>query len=151
MINKLIKIFLCFTISISFAQDNANSSNIKSKYVNVQIEGMHCAGGCAKYIENQLNNTEGLVAMVNFANSQALIAYDTQLFSDGDVVDIINTYQGGKFKASLLDAKKSTCSKVFSSKTIEKSSTKEKGSKIYIKNFKPNYKKLYTRSRCEKS
>tara|TARA_Y100001968_G_C19422852_1_gene752732 strand:+ start:570 stop:1082 length:513 start_codon:yes stop_codon:yes gene_type:complete len=107
----MIKIFLCFAISISFAQDNANSNNSKSKYINVQIEGMHCAAGCAKSIERKLNNTEGLVAMVNFTNSKALIEYDTQLFSDFDVVDIINNYQGGKFKASLLGVKKSTCSK----------------------------------------
>ena len=111
MITKLIKIFLCFAISISFAQDNTNSNNSKIKYVNVKIEGMHCAVGCAKSIENQLNNTEGLVAMVNFDNSKALVEYDTKLFSDKDVVDIINNYQGGKYTASLLDVKKSTCSK----------------------------------------
>ena len=55
MINKLIKFLLCLTISFSFAQDSANSMKSTSKYVNVKIEGMHCAGGCAKSIERELN------------------------------------------------------------------------------------------------
>ena len=76
MINKLIKLLLCLTISFSVAQDSANSTKSTSKYVNVKIEGMHCAGGCAKSIERQLNNTDGVTAMVSFANSQALIEYD---------------------------------------------------------------------------
>lgn len=111
MINKTIKIFLCLAIGISFAQDNVNSNNSGSKYLNVKIEGMHCAGGCAKYIENKLNNTEGIVAMVNFTNSRALIEYDTKLFSDQSIVEIINNYQNGKFTASLFNNSPTTCSK----------------------------------------
>ena len=112
MINKLIKFLLCLTISFSFAQDSANSMKSTSKYVNVKIEGMHCAGGCAKSIERQLNNTDGVTAMVSFANSQALIEYDTQTYSDESILDIINNYQDGKFTASLLnDSAHKGCSK----------------------------------------
>jgi len=112
MTNKLIKLLLCLTISFSFAQDSANSKKSTSKYVNVKIEGMHCAGGCAKSIERQLNNTDGVTAMVSFANSQALIEYDTQTFSDESILDIINNYQDGKFTASLLnDTAHKGCSK----------------------------------------
>ena len=50
MMNKLIKLILCFTISISFAQDNANSNNSGSKYVNIKIEGMHCAVSVRKVL-----------------------------------------------------------------------------------------------------
>ena len=111
MTNKIIKFFLCFAIGISFAQDNMSSNNSNSKYLNVKIEGMHCAGGCAKYIESKLNNTEGIVAMVNFANSRALIEYDTKLFSDQSIIDIINNYQNGKFTASLFNNSTQACSK----------------------------------------
>jgi len=73
---------------------------------------MHCAGGCAKSIERQLNNTDGVTAMVSFANSQALIEYDTQNFSDESILDIINNYQDGKFTASLInDTAHKGCSK----------------------------------------
>jgi len=112
MTNKLIKLLLCLTISFSFAQDSTNSKKSTSKYVNVKIEGMHCAGGCAKSIERQLNNTDGVTAMVSFANSQALIEYDTKTFSDESILDIINNYQDGKFTASLLnDTAHKGCSK----------------------------------------
>ena len=112
MTNKLIKLLLCLAISFSFAQDSANSNKSTSKYVNVKIEGMHCAGGCAKSIERQLNNTDGVTAMVSFANSQALIEYDTKTFSDESILDIINNYQDGKFTASLLnDTAHKGCSK----------------------------------------
>ena len=112
MVNKLIKLILCFTISISFAQDNTNPNNSGSKYVNIKIEGMHCAGACAKGIESRLNTTEGLVAMVNFDNKMALVEYDTKLFSEQEIVNIINDHQGGRFSASLLSDKSShSCSK----------------------------------------
>lgn len=111
MINKLIKYFLCLAVGFSFAQDNMNSNTTGSKYLNVKIDGMHCLMGCAKSIEKKLNDTEGIVAMVNFSNSRALIEYDTQLYSDQAVVDIINNYQNGKFKASLFANTPNTCSK----------------------------------------
>lgn len=112
MTNKLIKLLLCLTISFSFAQDSANSKKSTSKYVNVKIEGMHCAGGCAKSIENKLNATEGLVAMVNFGSQMALVEYDTNLFSEQEIISIINNHQGGKFSASLLsDNSSHSCSK----------------------------------------
>ena len=111
MANKLIKYFLCLVVGFSFAQDNMNSNTASSKYLNVKIDGMHCLMGCAKSIEKKLNDTEGIVAMVNFNNSRALIEYDTKMYSDQAVVDIINNYQNGKFKASLFASTPNTCSK----------------------------------------
>ena len=105
MIVRLIKIALCFIISISFAQENTLVNNQKGTYLNLKVEGMHCAGGCAKFVENSLNRNTGISALVDFNNSKALIEYDQSLFSDQDIITMINSYQGGKFTASLLDNK----------------------------------------------
>ena len=94
MISKLIKFFLCCMITVSFAQENIS--------MNIKIDGMHCAGGCAKYIEASLNQNEGVEAVVDFNNSMASIEYDTQLFSGNQILDMINGYRDGKFTASFI-------------------------------------------------
>ena len=93
MMKKIFKLFFVFVISFSFAQNNTS--------LNLTIEGMHCAGGCAKMIENSLNQNEGISAAVDFQNSSAAIIYDSERFSKTEIVDMINGYRGGKFTASL--------------------------------------------------
>ena len=60
---------------------------------------MHCAGGCAKMIENSLNQNDGILAAVDFQNSSAAIIYDSEKFSDSEIVTMINGYRDGKFTA----------------------------------------------------
>ena len=106
MMKKLFKLFFVFAVSLSFAQNNTA--------LNLTIEGMHCAGGCAKMIENSLNQNEGISAAVDFKNSAASIVYDTELFSELEILKMINGYRGGKFTASVSansSNKVPTCSK----------------------------------------
>ncbi len=93
MMKKIFKLFFVFAIGLSFAQNNTS--------LNLTIEGMHCAGGCAKMIENSLNQNDGISAAVDFQNSSAAIIYDSELFSKTEIVEMINGYRGGKFTASL--------------------------------------------------
>ena len=62
--NSQLKLTLCFSISLAFSQNS---------FVNLSIEGMHCAGGCAKMIENSLNSNKGITAAVDFNNASASI------------------------------------------------------------------------------
>ena len=103
MISKLIKFFIFFAIIFSFAQENIS--------MNIKIDGMHCAGGCAKYIESSLNQNDGVEAVVDFSNSTASIEYNAQLFSGNQILNMINTYRDGKFTASLLNDKTANTSK----------------------------------------
>ena len=104
MIKKLIKLFLCLSISLSFAQDN--------KYINLKIDGLHCAAGCARYVQTELNKNEGITALVDFNNKQAIIEYDSSIYSDKKIIDIINGYQGGnKYRASFINKDGVACSK----------------------------------------
>ena len=62
MIKKLIKLFLCCAISISFAQDN--------KYINLNIDGLHCAAGCARYVQTELNKN-----IISYQNAELYIKF----------------------------------------------------------------------------
>ena len=113
MKSKLIKLFLCFIISLSFSfgQDNVNQKPSKQSLLNVKIEGMSCAVGCARSIETALNDNKGIIATVDFENSHGLIAYNQSLFSGEQIIDMINNYDGGKYQASVLISRESKCSK----------------------------------------
>ena len=93
MITKIFKLIIFSFVSFSFAQNNT--------LLNVKIEGMHCAGGCAKMIENSLNQNEGISAAVDFQNSSATVIYNAESLSAQDVLTMINGYRNGKFSASL--------------------------------------------------
>lgn len=101
MMTKILKLFLCCAISFSFAQNNT--------LVNIKIDGMHCAGGCAKMIENSLNQNDGISAAVDFQNASATIIYDSESFSEVRIVEMINGY--GRGTASLVGTKSKECSK----------------------------------------
>ena len=100
MKKKALKIFLIFSITFSFAQNYTP--------LNLSIKGMHCAGGCAKMIENSLNQNEGISAAVNFNTSSASIIYDKDIVSEMAIIDMINSYRSGKFVASNQNQTKSS-------------------------------------------
>ena len=102
MVKKVFNFFLLCVINFAFAQ---NSS------LNVAIQGMHCAGGCAKMIENSLNQNNGITAAVDFNNSSASIIYNSEVFSENQILGMINSYRGGKFTASTLAKRSNKCSK----------------------------------------
>lgn len=104
MIKKLIKLFLCVGITICSAQDNT--------YINLKIDGLHCAAGCARYIQTELNKNDGITALVDFNNKQAIVEYDPKIYSEDKIITIINGYQGGqKYRASLITSNPVACSK----------------------------------------
>ena len=102
MITKLLKLFLVCSISFSFSQNS---------FLNVAIDGMHCAGGCAKMIENTLNSNKGITAAVDFNNASASIIYDSASFNEANILDMINSYRDGKFTATSLNKQSKSCSK----------------------------------------
>jgi len=104
MKNLLILIFFSFGLILSVAQDSQSNSKMT-----VNIEGMHCYMGCAKSIESKLNNIYGITAVIDFENTLANIEYDSNLLSEAQIIDVVNTMQNGKFTATLNPRKE--CSK----------------------------------------
>ena len=102
---NFITIFLCFMFSTTFAQKNLVVENQSSGFKEFKIDGMHCAGGCARYIQTELNRHPDIVALVDFANSKAIVEYNTNELTDEDIIAMINGYHGGeKFSASVFTA-----------------------------------------------
>jgi len=80
---------------------------VKSSEMTMSIDGMTCAMGCARAIEVELNNLDGVeAAKVNFEASNATLTYNSALTSETTIVDFVNNYRKGTFKASALAASK---------------------------------------------
>jgi copper chaperone CopZ len=104
MKNLLVSVFFSFGLILSLAQDSQYNAQM-----NIKIDGMHCAMGCAKSIESKLNNIYGISALVDFSKSSATIEYDSSLLSEAQIIDVVNTMQDGKFAATSAPLK--ACSK----------------------------------------
>jgi len=118
--NKLIKfgfatLVLVFSIA-SCSQSTAQSTDVdqqavKSSSLSMNIEGMTCAMGCARALEVELNNLDGVEkAKVNFEDSNATLAYNASLTSETAIVAFVNSYRKGAFTATPQASTNSCCS-----------------------------------------
>jgi Cu+-exporting ATPase len=93
---------------------------VKNTEMAMSIKGMTCAMGCARAIEVELNNLDGIeTARVDFKAANAQLTYNSALTSEATIVDFVNNYRNGSFAASVVAAKtcgadctKSCCAKV---------------------------------------
>ncbi|MCJ1807222.1 MULTISPECIES: heavy-metal-associated domain-containing protein [Flavobacterium] len=70
---------------------------VKTEKMTVKIKGMTCAIGCAKRIENKLNELEGVQkAKVDFNSKLATIEYDGSIHSKESLVKFIQGIADGK-------------------------------------------------------
>lgn len=61
------------------------------------IKGMVCAVGCAKTIEDELNNTDGVQkAVVDFDKASATIAYDKTVLNPESITKLVEATGDGK-------------------------------------------------------
>ena len=109
-----------FTVIISpdaIAQSNEGVKEVVSNSnMSMKIDGMTCAMGCARAIEVELNKLEGVEdAKVNFESADAVLAYNASVISKSAIVDFVNNYRNGAFKASC-DSDKKSCSEEQKSK-----------------------------------
>ena len=119
--NKLVKIgfaslAVIFSVS-SCSETTAQSADVtqevvKNSIMAMGIEGMTCAIGCAKAIETELKNVDGVSsAVVDFESATASIEFNPGLVSEAGLLDFVNDYRDGSFKATTMAAKKSGKSK----------------------------------------
>jgi copper chaperone CopZ len=122
--NKIINLItLCLIITLSSTfnsallaqEEKASQEIISTAKMSMNIDGMTCAMGCARAIEVELNNIDGVEqARVDFDSKSAVLSYNAELTSEAYLVDFVNTYRKGAFSASLVggtkEVKKSCCS-----------------------------------------
>ena len=119
--NKLVKIgfaslaiiFLMSSCSETTAQSaDVTQEVVKNSIMAMGIEGMTCAMGCARAIETELKNVDGVSnAVVDFESATASIEFNPGLVSEAGLLDFVNDYRDGSFKATTMAAKKSGKSK----------------------------------------
>ena len=119
--NKLVKIgfaslAVIFSVS-SCSETTAQSADVtqevvKNSIMAMGIEGMTCATGCAKAIETELKNVDGVSsAVVDFESATASIEFNPGLVSEAGLLDFVNDYRDGSFNATTMTANKSGKSK----------------------------------------
>jgi mercuric ion binding protein len=116
MMNKLMKFsfaLLAVVFSVASCSESTAQSKTETQVVlenakmTMNIEGMTCAMGCARAIEVELNNIEGVEgAKVDFESENATLSYNGSLTSESSIVDFVNNYRSGTYKASAVAAKK---------------------------------------------
>jgi Cu+-exporting ATPase len=64
---------------------------------NLKIDGMTCAMGCAKTIENKLSRMDGIQkATVDFDKKEAIVNFDAAILSSKDVANAVQATADGK-------------------------------------------------------
>ncbi len=81
----------CSETAVASPQDKTIKTDVEWTSVNMNIEGMTCAIGCAKTIQHKLNKTEGISdAKVDFESKMAMVTYDKNAMSENDVLALVN-------------------------------------------------------------
>lgn len=169
--NKIIKFStLCFMLTLSstfnlvlLAQnEKATQEVIASAKMSMNINGMTCAMGCARAIEVELNNIDGVEqARVDFDSKNAVLSYNAELTSEAYLVDFVNTYRKGAFSASLVggvkevkkpccSGKKETCSPEQKAKCANKDGASSSSISAETASSEKAFSKKCTKSCCAK-
>ena len=71
--------------------------------VDMKVEGMVCAMGCAKYIEDKVADLDGVVlSQVNFEEGTAHFELDQSVLSPNDLEEFIDDIHDGQYDAEIL-------------------------------------------------
>lgn len=74
--------------------------------VKMEVEGMVCAMGCAKFIEDKVGGLSGVVAShVNFEEGIASFEFDKTAVSSEEIETFINEMHDGQYKAKIATSK----------------------------------------------
>lgn len=73
----------------------------------IEVEGMSCEVGCARYIKGKLAKLEGVLeSEVLFEEKIAKISYDPTIISGKQLVSHINSYNDGQYKVGKVNIEK---------------------------------------------
>lgn len=124
-------LFVISSCAESTAMSDSNTDlTTQLAHTSVTIDGMICEMGCARAMEVELKNVEGVVnAIVDYESSVASIEYNSASTSQASLVGFINSYKDGIYSAEPLkidcnnDCKKSCCASKKSKCSSEKTET----------------------------
>ena len=111
--NKLLKfvfvwLALLFVVPSmsSYAQTETTSQELSLSKMSMTIDGMTCMMGCARSIEVELRNIDGVRdAVVDFNTATASVDTILRKHQNRPWLIFVNSYRKGAFKASLISEK----------------------------------------------
>jgi Cu+-exporting ATPase len=90
--------------------------------VNMEVEGMTCAMGCAKFIEEKVGGLSGVVlSQVNFKEKTAHFTFDKTQTSTEEIEEYINNIHDGIYKAKAVSKEDSSSDQLKNSESEEES------------------------------
>ena len=118
--------------------------------VDMKVEGMVCAMGCAKYIEKEVGDMNGVLASaVNYEEGTAHFQFDNSVLSANDIEKFINDIHDGQYSASITAEATSSNndSSLDEEKSDDKNQTEEEVEKEVVslkENLNISFPKLFT-------
>lgn len=77
--------------------------------VEMKVEGMVCAMGCAKFIEEKVAEVDGVASSkVDFEEGVAYFEFDKTVLKEDEIVSFINDIHDGQYKAKIIEEKEVT-------------------------------------------
>jgi copper chaperone CopZ len=105
---------------------NQSKKVVANKTINVAIEGMTCAEGCAKHIEETIAEIPGMAqSKVNFDKKLALFSFDSTQVNTDAIISKIQSLNEGQYKANVVGAELPATEKDASSEEAVEFSKKE--------------------------
>ena len=93
------------------------------KELTLEVEGMVCATGCAKFIEKQVAKMDGVAdCTVNFEDGIAKISYSSKVTGQEDILETITGINDGQYKVTVV--------KLSSEKSESSSAPKSEGEEV---------------------
>lgn len=106
--NKFFAVALIFVslilVNCSESTEGTDVVVLADKEMDIKVDGMVCAMGCAKYIEKEVAKLDGVAGCkVNFEEGTATIEYSSEQTSDQELVDFIQGMNDGQYGVSITD------------------------------------------------
>ena len=80
----------------SAQKQKTNTVAVKPETTSFKIEGMTCAMGCAKTIEDKLSKMDGVQkAVVDFDNKEATVSFDASVITSKKLIEAVETTGDG--------------------------------------------------------
>lgn len=95
--------------SCSSHSGESNAGVVSTAEMNISIDGMTCASGCAKTIEKTVSGLEGVTySKVNFEEKTASFKYDGTKTDEKKILDAIAALNEGQYKVTKVEVKVQT-------------------------------------------
>ena len=109
MKNSVLVVFMLiaiFAMNCSQPQNSEVVASISDTEVSMEIEGMVCAVGCAKFIEKTLTELDGVSECnVDFENGIAQVSYASSNLTEEEIIQAINELNDGQYQVNEIEVK----------------------------------------------